>query len=145
MSKKTRILIISGIVLVAIVLILWFSPILKGKPIVIEPGLTYQNTIMPKDAPDFTDKDYRRYTYSLTVAVGTTYTFEVSSLSDDVILVCEYYYDDKIQILSVDPMGSGTANHTFVSAGLKIIYVEALGDECPADYSLRVTKVEDSE
>ena len=142
MAKKTRILIISAIVLVAIVLILIFSPILKSKPIAIVPGLTYQNTIMPKDAPDFTDKDYRRHTYSLNVAVDTTYTFEANSLSDDVILVFEQYYDDKIQILSVDAMGSGITDRTFTSAGLKIIYVEALGDECPADYSLRVTKVE---
>jgi len=141
-AKKYKALIISGIVLLAIVLILIFSPILKGKPIAIEPGLTYQNTISLTDAPDFTDKDYRRHTYSLNVAVGTTYTFEASSLSDDVILVCEYYYDDKTQILHVDAMGSGTANHTFVSAGQKIIYVEVLADECPADYSLCVTKVE---
>jgi len=142
MSKKSRILIISGIVLVAIVLILIFSPILKGKPIVIEPGITYQNTIMPKDAPDFTDKDYRRHTYSFTVAVNTTYTFAASSLSDDVILVCEYHDGDKTQILHVDAMGSANTDYTFNSAGLKFIYVEALADGLPADYSLRVTKVE---
>ena len=144
MSRKKKTLIISGIVLVAVVLILVFSPILKSKPIAIEPGFTYLNTINAKDAPDFEDKDYRRHTYSLNVAVDTTYTFAASSLSDDVILVCEYYYDDKTQILSVDAMGSAMTDRTFNSAGLKIIYVEALGDECPADYSLRVTKVEES-
>ena len=145
MAKKKKSLIISGIVLVAIVLILIFSPILKSEPIAIEPGLTYQNTISSKDAPDFTDKDYRRHTYSLNVAVGTTYTFEASSLYGDVILVCEYYYDDKIKILSTDAMGSGTTDHYFNSAGLKIIYVEALADETPAEYTLRVTEVEESE
>ena len=142
MSKKHKVLIISGIVLVAIVLILIFSPILKSKPIKIEPGLTYQDTIMPKDAPDFKDKDYRRHTYSLNVAVDTTYTFEVSSLSDDFVVVYEHYYDDKFHILRVDAMGSGTKDHKFTSAGLKIIYVEALADGLPAEYTLRVTKVE---
>jgi hypothetical protein len=142
-SKKSRNLIISGIVLVAIVLILIFSPILKSKPIAIEPGLTYRDTINSTDAPDVADKDYRRHTYSLTVAVNTTYTFEVTSLSDDVIVVYEHYYDDKFHILRVDAMESGTADRTFGSAGLKIIYVEAPADECPADYSLLVTKVEE--
>jgi hypothetical protein len=42
-------------------------------------------------------------------------------------------------------MGSGTAEHHFTSAGLKIIYVEALADECPAEYSLRVTEVEEDD
>ncbi len=142
MSKKSRVMIISGIVLVAIVLILIFSPIFKSKPIKIETGLTYQNTIMPEDPPDFKDKDYRRHTYSLNVAVNTTYTFEASSLSDDVILVYERYYNDRFHILRVDAMESGMTDHTFTSAGEKIIYVEALADKLPADYSLRVTKVE---
>lgn len=142
MSKKHKVLIISGIVLVVIVLILIFSPILKSKPIKIEPGLTYQDTIMPKDPPDFKDKDYRRHTYGLNVAVDTTYTFEVSSLSDDCVMVYEHYYDDKFHILRVNAMESGTTDHKFTSAGLKLIYVEALADGLPADYSLRVTKVE---
>ena len=143
MSKKTRILIVSGIVVVAIVLLLIFSPILKSKPIAIEPGLTYQDTIMPEDTPDSTDKDYRRHTYSLNVVVDTTYTFEASSLSDASILVFEYHDGDKIHLLSVHAMGSGMKDHTFHSAGLKIFYVEALADECPAEYSLRVTEVEE--
>jgi hypothetical protein len=141
MSRKKRGLIISGIVLVAVVLILIFSPILKSKPIAIEFGLTYQDTIMPQDSPDVKDKDYRRHTYSFNAPADETCTFEASSLSDDVILVYEYHDGDKIQLLRVEAMGSGTAEHTFHSTGLKIIYVEALADECPADYSLRVTKV----
>jgi hypothetical protein len=143
MSKKSRVLIISGIVLVAIALLLIFSPIFKSKPITIEPGLTYQDTIMAEDTPDSTDKDYRRHTYSLTVAVNTTYTFEASSLTYASILVFEYHDGDKIQILRVDAMGTVMKNYTFHSAGLKIFYVEALADECPAEYSLRVTRAEE--
>ena len=144
MAKKHKALIISAIVLVVIAVILIFSPILKSKPIAIEPGTTYQDTILPEDAPDITDKDYRRHTYSLNVAVDETYKFAVSSLSRDVIVVYEYYKDAKTQIILVASLESGTADHTFRSAGQKRIFVEALADECPADYSLRVTKVADS-
>ena len=145
MSTKKRTLIITGIVLVIVFLILYFSPILKSKPIEVEMGFTYQDTIMPKDAPDFTDKDYRRHTYSFNAHADDTYTFEASSLSDDVILVCEYYEGEKKQILSINAMASGTADRTFHSTGRKIIYVEALADGLPADYSLRITKAEEIE
>ena len=145
MSRKKKGLIITGIVLVAVALLLYFSPILKSQPIAIESGVTYQNTIMPKDAPDFTDKDYRRHTYSLYANTKDTYTFEASSLSDDVILINEYYEGEKKQILSIDALESGTADQTFNSTGQKIIYVEALADALPAEYTLRVTVKEGSE
>lgn len=144
MSQKNRLLAISSIILAAIALLLIFSPILKSKPIKIVPGFTYQDTITKEDAPDVEDKDYRRHTYSLSVFVNTTYRFEASSLSDDVILVFEYYGDDKIQLLRIDAMGSGTTDYTYGSAGLKIIYVEALTEDLPADYSLKVTKIGES-
>ena len=143
MSRKKKALIISGIVLVAVALLLIFSPILKSQPVAIEPGITYRDTIMPKDAPDFTDKDYRRHTYSLYANTKDTYTFEASSLSDDVILVCEYYEGEKKQILSIDALASGMKEQTFSSTGQKIIYVEALADGLPADYTLRVTVKEE--
>jgi hypothetical protein len=143
MSRKSRVLIISGIVLAAVVLILIFSPILKSKPIEIEFGLTYQDTINPEDTPGIKDRDYRGHVYSFNAAADETYKFEASSLSDDIILVYEYYEGDKIQILRIEAMGSGEADHTFHSTGRKIICVEALADACPADYSLRVTKVEE--
>ncbi|HEY96776.1 MAG TPA: hypothetical protein G4O16_01175 [Dehalococcoidia bacterium] len=143
MTKKKSTLIITGILLVAIVLLLIFSPILKSKPDKIEPGVTYQGTITAKDPIDSFDKYYRRHTYSLTVAVDTTYEFEVSSLSDNsIILVFEYYEGKRIHILSAPANHSRTTDHHFVSAGLKIIWVEALYNECPADYSLRVTLIE---
>jgi hypothetical protein len=142
MSWKKRALIITGIVIVAIVLLLIFSPILKNKPVKIEPGIMYQDTITIKDASDSFDKNYRRNAYSLTVAVDTTWTFEVSSLSGGSILVFEYYEGNRIHILSVPANQSRTADHHFVSAGLKIIWVEVLYNECPADYSLRVTLIE---
>ena len=47
MSRKKKALIISIIVLVAIALLLIFSPILKSKPVAIEPGIIYEDTIMP--------------------------------------------------------------------------------------------------
>ena len=144
MSRKQRGLIISIIVVVAVALILYFSPILKSKPIEVEFGFTYQDTIMPKDAPDFTDKDYRRHTYSFNAHADDTYTFEASSLSDDVILVCEYYEGEKKQILNINAMANEAADHTFNSTGRKIIYVEALADGLPADYSLRITEAEKS-
>lgn len=141
MSKKSRVLTISGIVLVAIVLILIFSPIFKSKPVLIELGFTYYDTINPEDALYSADKDYRRHTYSLTVAVDEIYRFEASSLSDDSILLLEYHDGDRIQLLDLGAGGSGLKEHTFHSAGLKIFYVEAPADELPADYSLKVTKV----
>ena len=145
MPRKKKALIISGIVLVAIALLLIFSPILKSKPIAIELGITYQNTIMPKDAPDSTDKDYRRHTYSLYANTEDTYTFEASSLSDDIILIYEYYEGEKKEILSINAMVSRTVDQTFNSTGQKIIYVEALADRLPADYTLRVTIKKESE
>ena len=145
MSRKKKGLIISAIVLVAVALILMFSPIFKSKPIEVEMGLTYRDTIMPKDAPAYNDKDYRRHTYSFNAHADDTYTFEASSLSDDVIRVGEYYEGDKIQIINVDVMAIGTAEHTFHSTGRKLIYVEALADGLPADYSLRITKAEEGE
>ena len=145
MSRKKKALIISIIVLVAVALLLIFSPILKSQPIAIELGITYENIIMPKDAPNFSDKDYRRHTYSLYANTEDTYTFEASSLSDDVILINEYYEGEKKLILSINTMESGTADQTFSSTGQKIIYVEALADALPAEYSLRVIIIVESE
>ena len=76
---------------------------------------------------------------------GWDVRFLGGGLSNDDIYVYEHYYDDRFHIIHVEPMGSGTADYHFVSAGLKIIYVEAHTRDLPADYSLRVTKVEDSE
>ena len=141
MTRNSRTLIISGIILAAIILLLIFSPIIRSKPVKIEPGVTYQETISSTDSTDSFDKNYRRHTYSLTVAVNTTYEFEVSSLSDSSIMVFEYYEGNRIHLLSVPAMQNRTTEHHFVSAGLKIIWVEALADDCPADYSLQVIKV----
>jgi hypothetical protein len=145
MSRKKKALIISIIVLVAVALLLIFSPILKSQPIAIEPGITYEDTIMPKDAPNFSDKDYRRHTYSLYANTKDTYTFEASSQSDDIILINEYYEGEKKQILVINALQSDTADHTFNSTGQKIIYVEALADRLPADYTLRVTIIKGSD
>ena len=91
------------------------------------------------------NKDYRRHTYSLYANTKDTYTFEASSLSDDVILINEYYEGEKKQILSIDAMASGVMDQTFSSTGQKIIYVEALADALPAEYSLRVIIIVESE
>lgn len=145
MSRRKKGLIITCTVLVAVALILIFSPILKSKPIEVEIGFTYQDTILPEDAPDFHDNDYRRHTYSFNAHADDTYTFEAGLLSDDAIVVYEYYEGEKKQILSISAGESGAADHTFHSTGRKIICVAALADELPADYSLRVTKSEKSE
>ena len=145
MSINRRFLIISVIVLVAVFLVLYFSPILKSDPIPIEFGVTYQDTIMPKDAPDFKDKDYRGHFYSLTVFSDDVCLYEVSSLSDGAILVVEHYYDDRILVLHVGAGDSATKEYTYKSAGLKRIYIEALADELPAEYSFKVTKVDKPE
>ena len=138
---KNRILVISCIVLVAIAVILVFSPILKSKPIAVEAGLIYLDTIMPDDAPDISDKEYRRHTYSLNVLSKEKYTIEVSSLSDDRILLFEYYNRNKTQLVHVDTMASATIEYEVSSAGQKIFYVEALADACPAEYRLKITKL----
>lgn len=143
MSRKPRYLLISGIVLVAIALLLIFSPILKSKPIAIEPGFTYQDTITLEDKPDNTDKDYRRHTYSLTTAVNVTWLFEVSSLSDDPIRLIEDHDGKRIQLLTTDAMVSAKTEYKFHSAGLKIYYIEAPAGGLPADYSLKVTKIKE--
>lgn len=96
---------------------------------------------MPEDPPDISDKDYRRHTYSINVFSNEKYTFKVSSLSYDVILLYEYRDDKKTQLLYVETLGSGTTEYEVHSAGQKTLFVEALAVECPAEYSLRVEKV----
>ena len=141
MAKKSNVLIISAIALVFIAVILIFSPIFKSKPLKIEPGLTYQDTIMPEDPPNNPNDDYRCHIYSINVFSREKYTFEVNSLSDDVILLLEYRDNKKYWLMEVEAGVSGTIEYTVNSAGQKILYVEALAAECPAEYELKITKL----
>ena len=150
MSKRSRILTLVVIILVAIFLILYFSPILKSKPIAIVSGFTYQDTIMPTDAPvqeTETKRWLRVHIYSLDVAAGDTYTIDVSSLSDAFLQVWEWSEQEdrslvQSQILEVDGMTSETVNWNLRRAGTPKIYVDAYQEDTPAEYTLRVTKVE---
>jgi hypothetical protein len=109
----------------------------------IELGLEYSRTITIDDRTDPDDRTLRGHVYSLNVAAGDTYTIEVSSTSDDTIMVNEFR-SKKHLIINVLGKGNWTTKWTFYSEGEKEIWVQASKFEVPSEYTLRVTKVEEN-
>jgi len=140
MSNKLKCLLFLIMVLAALFLI-GLTGCSSGDTTEIELGLEYHKTITIDDRTDPEDKSLRGHVYTLTVAVNDTYTFEVSSLSDDSILVNEFK-DKKSLIINVHGEGHWTTKRTFYSDGEKEIWVQAIKYELPSEYTLRITKVE---
>lgn len=142
MPTKNRILVISSIIVIAIAVILIFSPILRTKPVPMKSGETYRETITLEDKSDISeDKEYRRHTYSLNIIKEDEYTFEIYALSDGDIILFEYYQNEKKQLVHVSAGGMATISYDTNSAGQKIFYIETLAETCPAEYRLKVNKL----
>lgn len=129
--------------LLAVILLAGLTGCTPGDVTEIELGLEYSKTITVDDRTDPEDKSLRGHVYTLNVASGDTYTIEVSSMSDDTIMVNEFK-GKKSLIININGMGNWTTKRTFYSDGEKEIWVQASKFEVPSEYTFRVTRVEDN-
>jgi hypothetical protein len=130
--------------LLAAILLTGLTACTPGDVTEIELGLEYSKTITVDDRIDPEDRTLRGHVYTLNVASGDTYSIEVSSTSDDTIMVNEYR-DKKHLIINIKSKGNWTTKWTFYSDGEKEIWVQASKFEVPSEYTFRVTRVEDGE
>jgi hypothetical protein len=143
-SRQKRVLIILCVLVIFIAVLLIFSPILKSTPIDIKVGETYQGTITLEDPPDAIDNTYRKHTYTFSVLVNEVYSINFNSLSGGSLLLFEYHDGNRTPLLSIGSGASGVKEYKVNSAGQKIFLIESPAVECPAEYSLRITKIRDS-